>query len=184
MSMFVLMLGASLTFGVAVFTAAMYSEGALLALRSAAYIIGWLCVLATAVGFLGLRHAGVVRVSAAALTLCAGAAALSMAHFLEWNEPAPVPIRLAKAETVQARPVIEVASFRAPAPAAVVRPTAHAASACTTLRGVESLQCNRCSEKLGVARVTCHESVRLRYCETELGDERTCPSPFPQSYPG
>jgi len=67
---------------------------------------------------------------------------------------------------------------------AAARPTARAANECTTLSGVESLQCNRCSEKLGFARVTCHESVRLQYCETELGDERTCPSPIPQSYPG
>jgi hypothetical protein len=56
--------------------------------------------------------------------------------------------------------------------------------ACTTLSGVESLQCNRCSGKLGFARLTCQESVRLEYCESELGDERTCPSPIPQSYPG
>ena len=56
--------------------------------------------------------------------------------------------------------------------------------ACSTLNGVESLQSTRCSEKLGFARVTCHESVRLQFCETELGDERTCPSPIPQSYPG
>jgi len=204
--MFVLMLGASLTFGVAVFTAAMYFEGALLALRTAAHIIGWLFVLATLAGLVGLRHASVGRVGAAMVALCAGAATLYMAHFLEWSEPVAVATRLAAVDTLPDRPVITLASYRTlqPPPAPLVgksipapqpklvaaarpaaaRPTARAANECTTLSGVESLQCNRCSEKLGFARVTCHESVRLQYCETELGDERTCPSPIPQSYPG
>jgi hypothetical protein len=69
-------------------------------------------------------------------------------------------------------------------PAAAARPVVLAANACSTVTGVESVQCDRCSDKLGLAWVACHESVRLQYCETELGDERTCPSAIPASYPG
>ena len=56
--------------------------------------------------------------------------------------------------------------------------------ACSALTGVESLQCNRCSEQLGLSWVMCQESVRLEYCASEGGDERTCPSPIPHSHPG
>lgn len=47
-----------------------------------------------------------------------------------------------------------------------------------------ALQCNRCAEKLGFSWVMCQESVRLEYCESKAGDERTCPSPIPHSHPG
>ncbi|HEX6158351.1 MAG TPA: hypothetical protein VFZ54_20150 [Burkholderiales bacterium] len=202
MSMFLVMLSACLTFGVAVFGAAIYSEGTLLALRTAAAIIGWSFVLASAAGLVGLRHAGAGRIGAAAVTMCAGAVVLYMSHFLEWNEAPPAAIAYAAApQPLAARPAFTLASFQpleapsvakvttvVPAPqrkvVAAARPIALAANACSVFAGVESLQCQRCSEKLGFARVTCHESVRLEYCESELGDERTCPSPIPQSYPG
>jgi len=200
--MFLVMLSACLTFGVAVFGAAIYSEGTLLALRTAAAIIGWSFVLASAAGLAGLRHAGAGRVGAAAVTMGAGAVVLYMSHFLEWNEAPPAAIVYAAApQPIAARPAFTLASFQpleapsgakvtavVPAPqrkvVAAARPIALAANACSVFDGVESLQCDRCSEKLGLARVACHESVRLEYCESELGDERTCPSPIPQSYPG
>ena len=95
--MFLVMLSACLTFGVAVFGAAIYSEGTLLALRTAAAIIGWSFVLASAAGLLGLRHAGAGRIGAAAVTMGAGAVVLYMSHFLEWNEAPPAAISYAAA---------------------------------------------------------------------------------------
>jgi hypothetical protein len=130
-----------------------------------------------------------------------------MSYFLEWHEVARAPIRLAAAESFSAenfyvravpvaykviepvmRPaqVAEVVKVPPPRrkPAAAARPVVLAANACSAVTGLESVQCDRCSDKLGLAWVACHESVRLQYCETELGDERTCPSPIPVSYPG
>src|SRR6185503_14214579 len=37
--------------------------------------------------------------------------------------------------------------------------------ACGSLGGVESLQCNRCANKVGLAWFFCQESARLEYCE-------------------
>jgi len=207
--MFLLFLSASLTFGAALLVTVSFTEGALLALRSAAEIIGWLFVLATVAGLAGLRHASVGRICATGVTLCSGLAVLYMSYFFEWHELQRPVVRHAVPPALLVRPVAYTYKTIEPiaAPSALALPEAgktakpSAARAkpvavttrvtlrgvsdgCSTLGGVESLQCNRCSEKLGFARVTCHESVRLQYCETELGDERTCPSPIPQSYPG
>ena len=209
--MFLFLLGGSLTFGAALLAAVIYTEGALLALRTAAQVIGWLFVFATFAGFVGFRRASFGRLSAATVTLCSGVAVLYMSYFFEWNElpraairhaAAEPAIRHAAAETFYVRtvpvaykviePVMrpaevpEVVKVPQPRrkPAAAVRPVTLAANACSTVTGVESLQCDRCSDKLGFAWVTCQESVRLQYCETELGDERTCPSPIPASHPG
>jgi len=195
--MFLLFLSASLTFGAALLVTVSFSEGALLALRTAAEIIGWLFVLAAVAGLAGLRHASFGRVCAASVTLCSGLAVLYMSYFFEWNELQRPVARHAVAEPAFVRPVaytykviepVATPQISAPRPKPV-RASARIAlgapsDACSTLSGVESLQCSRCAEKLGVARVTCQESVRLEYCATELGDERTCPSPIPQSYPG
>ncbi|HTG98303.1 MAG TPA: hypothetical protein VL982_12725 [Burkholderiales bacterium] len=208
--MFLLFLSASLTFGAALLVTVSFTEGALLALRTAAEIIGWLLLLAAVAGLAGLRYASFGRVCAASVTLCSGLAVLYMSYFFEWNELQRPVARHAVAQAAFVRPVAyaytpieplaaasavalpaEVensvkASAPRPKPVAATRRIALVGppDACSTLNGVESLQCTRCSEKLGFARVTCQESVRLKYCETELGDERTCPSPVPQSYPG
>lgn len=200
--MFLILLGGSLTFGAALLATVIYTEGALLALRTAAQVIGWLLLFATLAGFVGLRRATFGRISAATVTLCSGVAVLYMSYFFEWNELPRAAIRHAAAETFDVRPVpvaykvIEPVMHPAEVPAVVkvrearrqlvaaVRPVTLAANACSTVTGVESLQCDRCSEKLGFAWVACQESVRLEYCATELGDERTCPSPIPQSPPG
>ena len=137
--MFLILLGGSLTFGAALLAAVIYADGALVALRTAAEIIGWLLLLATVGGLVGMRR-----------------------------KPGP-PVRRQQPRRKSA---------------AAVRPVVLAANACATVTGVESVQCDRCSDKLGLAWVACHESVRLQYCETELGDERTCPSPIPAPYPG
>lgn len=200
--MFLILLGGSLTFGAALLATVIYTDGALVALRTAAEIIGWLLLLATVAGLVGMRRASPGPLCAASVALCSGVAALYMSYFFEWHEVPRAPIRLAAAESfyVRAVPVAykviepvmrpaevaEVVKVPQPRrkPAAAVRPVVLAANACSTVTGVESVQCDRCSDKLGLAWVACHESVRLQYCETELGDERTCPSPIPASYPG
>src|SRR5688572_7639896 len=200
--MFLILLGGSLTFGAALLATVIYTDGALVALRTAAEIIGWLLLLATVAGLIGMRRASPGPLCAASVALCSGLAALYMSYFFEWHEVPRAPMRLAAAEGfyVRAVPVaykviepvmrpVEVAEVvKVPQPrrkpAAAARPVVLAANACSTVTGVESVQCDRCSDKLGLAWVACHESVRLQYCETELGDERTCPSPIPASYPG
>ena len=211
--MFLILLGGSLTFGAALLATVIYTDGALVALRTAAEIIGWLLLLASVAGVVGMRRARLGPLCAASVALCSGLAALCMSYLFEWQEVPRTPKRLAAAESFAAEgfymralpvaykviePVVrpaEVAEFsevtgivKVPQPrrkpAAAVRPVMLAANACSTVTGVESLQCDRCSDKLGFAWVACHESVRLQYCETELGDERTCPSPIPASYPG
>lgn len=204
--MFLILLGGSLTFGAALLATVIYTEGALLALRTAAQLIGWLFLFATLAGFVGLRRASFGRLSAATVTLCSGVAVLYMSYFFEWNELPRAAIRHAVAETFHVRavpvaytviePLVQQpvqqpeiqAAVKAPEPrrklVAAAQPVVLAANACSAVSGVESLQCDRCSDKLGFAWMACHESVRLQYCETELGDEPTCPSPIPASYPG
>lgn len=201
--MFLIILGGSLTFGAALLATVIYTDGALVALRTAAEIIGWLLLLATVAGLAGLRRARIGPMCAVSVTLCSGLAALYMSYFFDWHEVPRAPIRHAAAEPLFIRtvsyqvvePVLRPAEIqipeaaKAPAPprrklVAAAQPVSLAVDACSTLTGVESLQCNRCSEQLGFSWVMCQESVRLQYCETELGDERTCPSPIPQSHPG
>lgn len=205
--MFLILLGGSLTFGAALLATVIYTEGALLALRTAAQVIGWLFVLATLAGLMGLRRASLGPICAASVTLSSGLAVLYMSYFFEWNErPFPAIRHAAAAETFSLRPVayqviepvirsevrvaeLPKAAAKPPAPRRQIVASAQpvslaAAGACSALTGVESLQCNRCSEQLGFSWVMCQERVRLEYCASEAGDERTCPSPIPHSHPG
>jgi hypothetical protein len=203
--MFLTLLGASLTFGAGLLATAIYTEGALLALRTASEFIGWLFVLATLAGLLSMRRASFGPICAASVTLCSGVAVLYMSYFFDWNErPSPIIRHAAAAETFSLQPVayqviepVMRKEVRAPdlpqaeakplAPRKVVasaQPVSLVTDACAALTGVESLQCNRCAEKLGLSWVMCQESVRLEYCASEAGDERTCPSPIPHSHPG
>ena len=196
--MFLTLLGASLTFGAGLFATAIYTEGALLALRTAAEFIGWLFVIATLAGLLSMRRASFGPICAASVTLCSGLAVLYMSYFFEWNErPSPVIRHAAAAETFSLQPVAYTYKVIEPvmrpaevqrAPrrkiAAAAQPVSLVTDACSALTGVESLQCNRCAAKLGLSWVMCQESVRLEYCASEAGDERTCPSPIPHSHPG
>jgi hypothetical protein len=195
--MFLILLGASLTFGAGLLATVIYTEGALLTLRTAAQVIGWLFVLATLAGLMGLRRASLGPIFAASVTLCSGLAVLYMSYFFDWNERPSPAIRHAAAETFSLRavaytykaiePVMRPAEVQ-PAPrrkiAAAAQPVSPVTDACSALTGVESLQCNRCAEQLGFSWVRCQERVRLEYCESEAGDEQACPSPIPQSHPG
>ena len=207
--MFPIMLGASLTFGAALLAAVLFTDGALVALRTAAQAIGWLLVLATLVGLAGLRRASPDRVGAVSVALCSGLAVLYMSYFLEWSELPRPAMRHAAAETSQrpfsqkelypaasmtlaavqaTRPAEDRASAKTAAPRSRLKtatlPAALAAHPCSALTGVELLQCDRCADTVGFAWVACAEKVRLEFCDSEVGEERICPSPIPSSYPG
>src|SRR5688500_2606255 len=204
--MFLILLGAALTFGAGLLATVIYTEGALLTLRSAAQVIVWSFVLATLAGLMGLRRPSLGPICAASVTLCSGLAVLYMSYFFAWNErPSPAIRHAAAAETLSLRPVayqviepvmrhearvLEPAKEAAKPPAlrrkivASAQPVSLVTDACSALSGVESLQCNRCAEQLGLSWVMCQERVRLEYCASEAGDERACPSPIPQSHPG
>ena len=192
--MFLLVLGGSLIFGAGLLAAASFSEGMLLAIRTAAQSIGWLLLLATAVGLSGLRRGAFGQLSAATVALLGGLTVLYVSYF-QWETvqgtmqvamqasvpDAPVPsIRNAAAadplpeyEPVYKATLASLETF-APAPAPSPSPTKKkvspvpavaVADACAPLKGIESLQCRRCAEKTGVAWIVCQESARLEYCE-------------------
>jgi len=195
--MFLFMLGGSLALGGGLFVLASFSEGALVAARTAAIAIGWLFVLATLGGVAALRRPGPGAVTAAAVTACSGLLVLYIAHF-EWTEMAPpmpstytaVELKVIEApsptlaaalgmqETVI--PEMPKVSVHTPLLTAVAKD-----DSCAALQGVESVQCRRgCGEKTGLAWLVCQESARLEYCEGRPHDEATCPSPIPRAYPG
>ncbi len=103
--MFLILLGGSLTFGAALLATVIYTDGALVALRTAAEIIGWLLLLATVAGLVGMRRASPGPLCAASVTLCSGLAALYMSYFFEWHEVPRAPMRLAAAESFYVRAV-------------------------------------------------------------------------------
>jgi len=193
--MFLFVLGGSLVFGAGLLAAASYSEGTLLALRTVALVIGWLFILATVVGLTGLRQASFGRLGAATVTFLSGLAVLYMAYF-QWGQVLEAPIRHAAAETLPAREPeykVTLASMqiatsepehRKKEIVTRILPSQAVVDPCASLGGVESLQCRRCAEKLGVAWIVCRESARLDYCQGRDNDETTCPSAIPFSPPG
>jgi hypothetical protein len=88
-------------------------------------------------------------------------------------------VRAAELPQAEAKPRAQVRKIVASA-----QPVSLVTDACSALTGVESLQCSRCAEQLGFSWVLCQERVRLEYCASEAGDERTCPSPIPHAHPG
>ena len=199
--MFLFMLGGSLVLGFSLFAAASYSEGTLIAARTAAEVIGWLLVLAALAGAVALRKPDLGKITAASVSLCSGLLLVYVAHF-EWSEMAhaaadALPLRselkviempspaLAAALGMKEIALPEKASLAAETPllAAVAAAAPRFKEACGSLAGVESLQCSRCSDKVGLAWFFCQESARLEYCASRSLDPG-CPSPIPASYPG
>jgi hypothetical protein len=196
--MFLTALAVSLALGAGLLAAASYSEGTLIALRTAAQGIGWLLILATVVGITGLRQASFGRLGAATVAFLSGLAVLYVAYF-EWGQALEAPIRHAAVEILPARELVYKATLasmpilmpdlaperiaRRQDPVAIASSQA-AADPCASLTGVDSLQCRRCAEKLGVAWIVCQESARLEYCQGRQDDEATCPSAIPFSPPG
>jgi hypothetical protein len=193
--MFPVMLGGSLVFGAGLLAAASYSGGTLVAIKTAAQIIGWLFVVATAAGAIGLRRDAFGRLGAATLTLVSGLSVLYVSYF-QWEampEPsAEASIRYSPVDARPVRPVTyerldlspkiippepaltkQIVAVAAPAPAPAV------ASPCASLTGLESMQCERCGGKSGIAWLTCRESARLEYCEGVQADAAVCPSAIP-----
>ena len=105
----------------------------------------------------------------------------------------PVPVRMAPVERLpilpatfggletspkvipaeRARPKQQVVATIAPAPVI--------ANACASLSGLESVHCNRCSDKPGLSGIACRERARLEYCEGVQADETHCPSAIPSA---
>jgi hypothetical protein len=80
------------------------------------------------------------------------------------------------------------ASVAVPAAASVAVPAAakeppsprrEVVDPCSSLGGLEALQCKRCGDKRGVAWLLCQERARLEYCEGRSAGEALCPSAIP-----
>jgi hypothetical protein len=195
--MFLIFLGGSLALGAGLLATASFSEGMLVAIRTVAEIVGWLFLLATAIGVANLRRGAFGELGAAMVTFTAGLVVLYMAYFPWGTIPGTVPdapIRHAAAEVLtEIEPgsvykatlasIEVVAPAPAPAPIKKVSPIPAVADACSSLKGLESLQCRRgCAEKSGVAWLLCQESARLEYCAAaQAADDAVCPSAIPSA---
>jgi len=189
--MFLFMLGGSLVLGFSLFAAASYTEGALIAARTAAEVIGWLLMLAALAGAVALRQPNLGKLTAASVSLCCGLLLVYVAHF-EWSEMAH-----AAADTLPLRSELKVIEMPSPAlaaamgmkeiPVAALSPRATETpiltAAITTVAPKAKEAKDSCRDKIGLAWFFCQESVRLEYCESRLLDP-ACPSPIPASYPG
>ena len=201
--MFLTVLGGSLVLGAGLLAAAGYSEGALVAARTAALTIGWLLLFAALIGVQGMRGGRLAQLGTTVIVLISGAAVLYLSYF-QWSELPDVPVRLAATdvlpeheadmELMGAEPLTAIAPAvsllavaRATAPRIPDKPqieTNPIADPCSSLGGLEALQCRRCGERRGLSWVACQESARLEYCEGRPADEAACPSPIPAAYPG
>ena len=209
--MFLTVLCGTLAFGAGLLAAVSYGDGALVAARTAALTIGWLLLLATLIGVHGMRRARPPELGATAVVLASSIAVLYLSYF-SWIElpKAAMPhavvevlieidtdVKLIRTEALSASamranfPVVTRAAMSQPAkdsPPALMhkppRPEEELADSCSSLGGVEALQCRRCGGKRGLSWVACQESARLEYCQGRYADEAACPSPIPASYPG
>ena len=203
--MFLFALGGSLALGAGLFAIASFSEGALLATRTVAQVIGWLFVLATIAGAAVLRRSDFAGITAMTVTLGSGLLLLYVTHF-DWSELRTMPAAYAAVELRQQ----ELKVIEAPSPTLaaalgmkqILIPDMPKPEARKPLLGpipvvalpsgalvkefptLEAVQRSRCSEKAGLAWLLCQESARLEYCESHQYDLATCPSPIPQAHPG
>jgi hypothetical protein len=210
--MFLTMLCGTLAFGAGLLAAVSYGDGALVAARTAALTIGWLLLLATLIGVHGMRRARSPELGATAVVFVSSVAVLYLSYF-NWVElpKAAMPravvevlmeidtdvklIRTDDALSASAMPAsfpmvtrVAMPQLAKESPPALMhkppRPTDEVADSCSSLGGVEELQCRRCGGKRGLSWVACQESARLEYCQGRYADEAACPSPIPASYPG
>lgn len=203
--MFLFMLGGALALGSGLFAVATYSDGAWLATRTVAQVIGWLFIVATVAGGAVLRRSDFAGITAATVTLGSGVLLLYVTHF-DWSELRTMPSAYAASEPRHDLKVIEepapalaaalglkeivIPDLRQPDPSKPVVAIAVLPGGPIgkdfpgAITSVEALQQSRCSAKAGLAWLLCQESVRLEYCQFRMHDEATCPSPIPQSYPG
>lgn len=133
--MFAILLGSVIALGTGLLASASFTEGGLLASRTAAQLIGWALVLSPLLALRGIRrHAA--EVGAAGIAVMAGAAVLYVAYF-EWGssptfpeanaaEIVPTPVvAMPVAATLPVIPQAPIAAKAAavPAPAPVAGPT-------------------------------------------------------------
>jgi len=184
--MFLIFLGGSLALGAGLLATASYSEGMLLAIRTAAECIGWLLLLATVVGVANLRRGAFGELGAATVTFAASVLVLYMAYF-EWGTvpEAPMPpIRYAAAAevlpdlepgsvykaTLTSIQIVTPAPVPAPAPVRIKQ-----VSAVPALPAVA----DACASKSGLAWMLCQEQARLEFCAAPQADAALCPSAIP-----
>jgi hypothetical protein len=181
--MFLTVLGGSLVLGAGLLAAAGYSEGTLLAAKTAALTIGWLFLLATLIGVQGVRRGRLAQIGTTAVVFYSGVAVLYLSYF-HWSEL--LPELEADMELIADEPLVVSATLVSP-PAAVKKPSVprkELVDPCSSLGGLEALQCKRCGERRGLSWVACQENARLEYCEGRPADEAACPTPIPAAYPG
>src|SRR5262245_917886 len=121
--MFLLLLGGTLVLGWGLVATASFTDGALIASRSAALAIGWLLACASFVGLRTLRQASWEERGAAAVTLVCSVALLYLSYF-QWGSTPPAPVPVAAAANVDRNPEHQVAA--ASAAVTVVAPMARA----------------------------------------------------------
>ena len=200
--MFVILLGGTLVFSAGLLATASWSDGALVAVRTAAQVMGWLFVASVVIAWT-LRRGNAGEFGAAAVTFSCGILLLYTSYF-QWGQAARDPIGHVIAADVHwqadfklidySRPAPTLISATVPAKAAplakeavaafVANPVPAPRDACASLNGVEALQCRRCADKSGLRLVVCHETARLEYCADRPSDEGICPSAIPYSPPG
>src|SRR5918992_1655753 len=96
--MFLFALGGSVALGAGLFAIASFSDGALLAARTVAQVIGWLFILATIAGAAVLRRSEFAGITAATITLGSGLLLLYVTHF-DWSELRTMPMAYAAMKT-------------------------------------------------------------------------------------
>lgn len=198
--MFLTLLGGTLMLGAGLLAAVNYTEGALVAARTAAQVIGWLLAGAA---LLGLQQASWQKVGAASVAFVSGAALLYVSYF-QWSDIPAVRMPLAATAasdwaTYKFTPVLatEVVGTLAKthasppplpevdhAPAKQIVLAQPLVDACAALAGVEALQCRRCNGANGIGGIVCRESARLEYCENAANDAVACPAAISYLPPG
>ncbi len=186
--MFLTVLAGSLALGAGLLAAAGYSEGTLVAARTAALAIGWLLLLATLIGIQGARRARLAELGTTAVVLVSGVAVLYLSYF-HWNWSELLPELEADIELIPTEPLAASPTFvglpavaRLALPAELKEPPLprkEVVDACPALGELESLQCKRCGGNSGVAWLLCQEKARLEYCEGRAADAALCPSAIP-----
>jgi hypothetical protein len=175
-----LLLAASLLMGTGLLGAVNYSDGTLIAARSAAQVIGWLFVFSTLAalcvraaqtrGFRSLRHAAFGEVTAAAITFFSGLSMLYVSYF-EWSELPSAPVRYAMPQTVADRPhnyklidglppVVTLASVQTFTPPATKQTTEVHAKELVARVSLSKATEDPCSAFNGVEALQCHRCVK------------------------
>jgi hypothetical protein len=162
------------------------------AARTAALTIGWLLLFVALIGVQGARRRRLAELGTTAVVFFSSVTVLYLSYF-HWSELLPeleADINLIADEPLAASAAMLVSPpvvARVAAPRVANIPQVEnqsPADPCSSLPGVEALQCKRCGDKRGLSWVACQESARLEYCEGRPADEAACPSPIPAAYPG